>query len=185
MKIKTRNIGNVVLTGEVSPCVWMYKGHSFQIQVRMGDKKDLRSGGNIIMQDRLLNNDTYTETDIVRLLANVRIQKCKNPDCDNNAFHPDHESNRQGECEHCFMSKLQAEFDAEQKKEDAKIARRDKQMKRKGMMVRVEACIHPEEGGDDYMVDIYYSSRPNVAEIEAALRAKGSAVLTAYQVITL
>ena len=183
-KIKTRKIGDVILTGEVSPCVWMY-GTPFQIQVHMGDQKNLSSGGNIIMQDKALNNDSYTEMDIVRLLAMVRIQKCKNPDCHNNAFHPDHGSNRQGECEKCFTTKLQAEFEAEQKKEDAKIARRDKQMKRKGMIVRVEAWIHPEEGGDDRMVDIYYSSKPTAAEIETALRDAGSEVLNDYRVVTL
>src|SRR5579871_5472336 len=148
MKTKTREISDVILTGEVSPCVWMY-GTPFQIQVHMGDQKNLHSGGNITLQDKALNNDTYTEMDIVRLLAMVRIQKCKNPDCHNNAFHTDHGSNREGECEQCFMTKLNAEIAAEQKKEDAKIARRDKQMKRKGMVVRVEAWVHPEEGGDD------------------------------------
>jgi hypothetical protein len=185
MKTKTRNIGDVVLTGEVSPCVWMYKGYPFQIQVCMGEKKESRSGGNIILQDKTLNNDTYTEMDIVRLLASVKIQECKNPDCNNNAFHPDHSSNRQGECEQCFMTKLNAEFAAEQKKEDAKIARHDKQMKRKGMVARVEAWVHPEEGGDDYMVDIYYSSHPAPAEIETALRDKGFHVLNDYRVVTL
>jgi len=183
-KTKTRKIGNVILTGEVSPCVWMYNT-PFQIQVQMGSEKDLRSGGNITIQDKALNNDTYTEMDIVRLLATVRIQKCKNADCHNNAFHPDHDSNREGECEQCFITKLNAEIAAEQKKEDAKIARRDKQMKRKGMVVRVEAWVHPEEGGDDYMVDIYYSSKPNPAEIETALRDKGSEVLNDYRVVTL
>ena len=183
-KTKTRNIGDIILTGEVSPCVWMYKGHHFQIQVHMGDQKNLHSGGNIIIHDKALNNDTYTEMDIVRMLAMVRIQKCKNPGCHKKAFHPDHESNRQGECEHCFMTKLQVRVDAEQKKEDAKIARRDKQMKRKGMVVRVEAWVHPDEG-DDYMVDIYYSSRPAAAEIETVLRDKGSAVLNDYRVVAL
>lgn len=183
-KTKTRSIGNVKLTAEVSPCVWMYKT-AFQIKVEMGNKKNPRSGGDIIIVDRALNNDTYTEADIVRLLDTVKIQECKNVDCSNPAFHPDHESNRKGECEHCFMTKLNAEFEAEQKKEDAKIARRDKQMKRKGMVARVEAWIHPEEGGDDYMVDIYYSSRPSDAEIKAQLRQKGSAVLNDYRVVAL
>ena len=82
------------------------------------------------------------------------------------------------------MTKLQVRVDAEQKKEDAKIARRDKQMKRKGMVVRVEAWVHPDEG-DDYMVDIYYSSRPAAAEIETVLRDKGSAVLNDYRVVAL
>src|SRR5579872_4803272 len=123
--------------------------------------------------------------DIVRLLATVRIQKCKNPDCHNHAFHPDHGSNRQGECEQCFMAKLNAEYEAEKKKEDADIARRDEQMKRKGMTVRVEAWVHPEEGGDDYIVDIYYSRKPTPAQIEKALRDKGSSVFTDYRVVTL
>lgn len=183
MKMKTRKIDNAILTGEVSPCVWMYNS-PFQIKVSMGDAKNLCSGGDIIIQDKALNNDTYTEMDIVRLLATVRIQKCRNPDCHNHAFHPDHGSNRQGECEHCFMTKLQAEFDAEQKKEQAQIARRDKRMKQQGMVARIEAWIHPDEG-DDYMVDIYQSAHPTAEEIQALLRRKGSTVLTDYRVVTL
>jgi hypothetical protein len=184
-KVKTRKIGKINLTAEVSPCVWMYKGYPFQIKVEMGDKKNLRSGGDIIIVDHAINNDTYTEADIVRLLDTVKIQECKNAGCSNPAFHPDHESNRAGECEHCFMTKLNAEYEAEKKKEDAKIARRDKQMKSKGMVARVEAWIHPEEGGDDYMVDIYYSSKPSAAEIESQLRQKGSSVFNDYRVVTL
>jgi hypothetical protein len=83
------------------------------------------------------------------------------------------------------MTKLNAEFAAEQKKEEAKIARRDKQMKKKGMVARVEAWVHPEQGGDDYMLDIYYSSQPSNAEIETALRQKGSAVLNDFRIIAL
>lgn len=183
--IKTRTIGNVTLMAEVSPCVWMYQGYPFQIKVDMGDKQHPRSGGDIIIQDRALNNDTYTEADIQRLLDTVKIQPCKNSGCNNPAFHPDHESNRAGECEHCFMAKLNAEFAAEQKKENAKIARRDKRMKQKGMVARVEAWIHPKQGGDDYMVDIYYATQPSTAEIETQLKRKGSSILNDYRIITL
>jgi hypothetical protein len=182
---KSRTIGNHILTAEVSPCIWMYQGHPFQIKVDMGDKENRQSGGCVYLQDKALNNDTYTEMDIVRLLGTVKIQKCKNPKCNNEAFHPDHESNRKGECEHCFMTKWQAGWDAMQKKEQAKIARQDKKMKTKGMVARVEAWIHPKAGGDDYMVDIYYSSQPSKAEIESQLRQKGSAVLNDYRVVTL
>lgn len=184
-KNKTRKIGNVILTAEVSPCVWMFKGHPFQIKVEMGDKKNPRSGGDAFLQDKALNNDTFTEMDIVRLLGTVKIQKCKNPKCSNKAFHPDHESNRKGECEACWMAKWQKNWDAMQEKENAKIARRDKQMKKKGMVSRVEAWIHPAEGGDDYMIDIYYSDKPTPAEIESALRERGSAVLSDYRVVAL
>lgn len=183
--IKTRTIGNVTLTAEVSPCVWMYQGYPFQIKVDMGDKQPPRSGGDIIIQDRALNNDTYVEADITRLLDTVRIQECKNPNCDNPAFHPDHESNRAGECEKCFMTKLNAEFAAAQNKENAKIARRDKRMKQKGMVARVEAWIHPKQGGDDYMMDIYYAIQPSAAEIETQLKRKGSSILNDYRIITL
>jgi hypothetical protein len=184
-KTKTRTIDNITLTAEVSPCVWMYQGYPFQIQVCMGNAKTPHCGGNIILHDRALNNETYAEADIQRLLDTVQIQPCKNSGCENPAFHPSHESNRAGECEHCFMTKLNAEFAAEQKKEEAKITRRDKQMKKKGMVARVEAWVHPKQGGDDYMMDIYYSSQPSNAEIETALRQKGSAVLNDFRVVTL
>lgn len=183
--IKTRTIDNITLTAEVSPCVWMYQGYPFQIRVDMGDQQQPRSGGDIIIQDRALNNATYTEADIQRLLDTVKIQPCKNSGCSNPAFHPDHESNRKGECEHCFMTKWQAGWDAMQKKENAKIARRDKRMKQKGMVARVEAWIHPKHGGDDYMVDIYYSTMPATAEVEAVLRQKGSSVLNDFRIVTL
>lgn len=184
-KTKTRSIGNVKLTAEVSPCVWMYKGYPLQIKVTMGSKENPRSGGDAFLVDRALNNDTYTEADIIRLLGTVKIQKCKNAGCSNPAFHPDHESNRKGECEHCFMTKWQAGWDAMQKKEQAKIARQDKKMKGKGMIARVEAWIHPEAGGDDYMIDIYYSSQPSEGEIKTQLRQRGSAVLNDYRIVAL
>ena len=50
---------------------------------------------------------------------------------------------------------------------------------------RVSAWVHPEQGGDDDLVDFYFAAAPTDEQIRALLREAGSAVLDDYWVVPL
>lgn len=41
----------------------------------------------------------------------------------------------------------------------------------------VDACIHPEVGGDDYLITLYYEKKPTNKAIEANLKKQGSCLI--------
>ena len=69
--------------------------------------------------------------------------------------------------------------------EDAMLAKRDAQMKRKGMKFRITAWIHPSNGGDDRCIDWYEALRPTAQLIQTFLKKRGSEVLNDYVVVKL
>jgi hypothetical protein len=68
------------------------------------------------------------------------------------------------------LQDMQAEEDREQAKFEAK-------MFKKGMRWAVDACIHPEHGGDDSFVTIYFDGEPTDADIKGAIKKNGSCIL--------
>jgi hypothetical protein len=80
---------------------------------------------------------------------------------------------------------LDAELGAVEQAESEQLAHRDRRMKAEGMSVRVTARIHPAAGGDHYLADWYFPSRPPSALLRSLLRRQGSAVLDDFEVITL
>ncbi|ABO59819.1 hypothetical protein Bcep1808_6932 (plasmid) [Burkholderia vietnamiensis G4] len=172
-----RSIGGVELAATVDPCSWMYPGYGLQISVMMD------GGGKAHLNQKSLAFEQATESDVKTLLEGVRIVPCKQ--CSKPAFDPTSVStNREGECESCFMAKLNAEFAASQEKERKKLAKLDAKYKRQGFTHRVDAWIHPSGGGDDRQVS-YYMTDPTDEQIKKELKKSGSCVLDDYKVIPL
>lgn len=95
-----------------------------------------------------------------------------------------------GILEECGLEPLEvAEKDWFKLREDSKkldqktkddTSKKDATMKRRGFTHRVDAWIHPVQGGDDYMIQSYTEGPPTSNQIAYFLRA--SSVKTDYQV---
>jgi hypothetical protein len=70
-----------------------------------------------------------------------------------------------------LSAKRLAEIEAE---EDRKQAQFEAKAYAKGMRWAVDACIHPEHGGDDRFVTIYFNIKPDAADIKKAIKKSGS-----------
>jgi hypothetical protein len=183
-KTYLRDLGEgLMVEAEVSPCVFMYRGHPLQISVKMR-----RHSGEKLAEACVSNCEktaaTYTEADARELLGRVRVQPCSR--CSSPAFDPTTvETNRRGLCEACFLADLEAELEKEQEAERQKVAARDKRMKSKGFVARVTGWIHPEEGGDDHQMDWYFKRRPVPEQVRALLLEEGSEILDDFTIIRL
>ncbi|HVX16316.1 MAG TPA: hypothetical protein VHC22_34335 [Pirellulales bacterium] len=173
----------LTLEASVSPCVFMYHAYPLQIGVRL-----CRDSGECLGEahaaDCTKDASTYTDADVERLLAAVRISPC--PKCSAPAFDPATvETNRGGLCERCFLAAIEAEWADEDKAMKQAIASRDRRMKARGMAVRVTGWVHSDADGDDYMVNWYLPAAPTANQVRALLRKEGSAVTDDYQVVEL
>ena len=180
-KTYTRDLGSGTrLQAAVSPCVFTCPGYPLQLRVELYCSDVWM--GDVRAVDRALTADTYTDEAVERLLATIGITPCSR--CSAPAFDPATvETNRNGVCEGCFLSDLNAEFAAAEEAEQRKLAARDRRMKRKGMVVRVTAWVHPQ--GDDYQVDWYLAAHPTPEQVADMLRAEGSSCLDDYQITVL
>lgn len=175
--------GGLMLSGEVSPCVFIY--HPYPLQVTVALRRHTgESLGVAYAVDQTKNAETYSVADVERLLANVRVIACRR--CANPAFDPRTiETNRAGLCEACFVADLNAELAKAEEAERKEILARDRRMKKQGMAVRVSAWVHPSSGGDDYQIDWYLEAHPTPRKIREMLRGEGSSVLDDYQIVNL
>ncbi|POA78654.1 hypothetical protein [Pseudomonas sp. DP16D-R1] len=168
--------GDVELTAEISPCVFMYPGYGLQLTVK------LPNGGNTIVSRKDIPIETATEQDCQALMETVKVLPCKT--CQKPAFDPSTcRTNRDGECESCFMAKLNAEFEKDMKKEDDKLKRDDAKYKARGYTHRVHAWIHPPSGSDYELM--MWMINPTPEQITAELKKKKSADTTDYKLIEL
>lgn len=175
--------GELKMSGAVSPCVFMYHPYPLQVEVTLRRHAG-ESFGVAYAVDRTKNAETYTDADVERLLASVRVTACRR--CTNPAFDPRTvETNRAGLCESCFLDELNAEFTKAEESERRELLTRDQRMKEQGMAVRVSAWIHPKTGGDDYQIDWYLEAPPAPQKIRGMLRDEGSSVLDDYQIVNL
>ncbi|MCK9987743.1 MAG: hypothetical protein AzoDbin1_04215 [Azoarcus sp.] len=166
------------LTAEISPCCWMYPGYGLQVTVQMKD------GGNVIKHRKDVIWEQATESQVIEFTESIGVCSCSR--CGKPAFDPATcDTNRAGLCEHCFLSDLDAQHKKSKAKEEQKLKRRDAAKKRQGFTHRVTAWVHPEAGGDDYMVDLYCKGKPSAAQIKAELKKSGSRVLDDYQILEL
>lgn len=84
-------------------------------------------------------------------------------------------------CTECLSKSIQQLC----KKERKKIERVDQREKMKGFLYKAEIWIHPEQGGDDYQIDVYYKYKPTKAEVSRTAKSKGSCVLNDFHIAKL
>jgi hypothetical protein len=183
-KIYVRDLGDgVSLEAEVSPCVFMYASYPLQITITL-HRHPGECLGEAYAADRTNTAESYTDASVELLLANVRISPC--PCCSKPTFDAATVQTHRGAlCKICFEKALEAEWAVEEAAAQRKIAARDSLMMRKGMVVRVDAWIHPEEGGDDYQVSWYFPAQLTKAKVRRLLRKEGSTITDDYQIIQL
>jgi hypothetical protein len=172
----------LTLRAEVSPCVFMYSGYPLQIQVTL-HRRDSESLGEAYLTDSTKTATTYSDADVRRLLRRVCVTTCSR--CSTPAFDlATIKTNRRGLCEPCFTKDIQTEWAAMEKVEREKTLARDRRMKQKGMVVRVNAWVHPEDG-DDYEVEWYLNRHPIAEEVALLLLNEGSTCLHDYAIAAL
>jgi hypothetical protein len=175
----TLEVGQNVLTAQISPCTWMYDGYPFQISVALDD-----NGGNVHLVDKKLCFATAATSDIERMLKTVHIQQCKCDGCSNAAFDPLFvDTNRDGACESCFLAMLRANFDKEEAAEKAKLARLDVEHQARGFTHRVDAWIHRNDGDDSFVT--FWMVNATDQKVRAEIKKKKSCDLDDYTIVPL
>ena len=177
----TLTIDGTEVSSWLPPYLWMYPNPSAKLAI------DAHIDGGKGGSARLTSDKLFTEAtidDVRDLLAKTKLVPCSK--CGKPAFDPAvMDTNREGMCEHCFIEKLDAQFKKEAAKEAKRKAAKDKRMYAKGYRFRIEAWIHPEEGGDDYTLEIYSLRELTDAEIQKELKKEGSCRLDDYSITKL
>jgi hypothetical protein len=117
-------------------------------------------------------------------LESVKISKCKH--CDNFAFDPTTvKTNRDGACENCFVEAIMKDYNEEMAKENAETVKKHIEMYAKGFRFVVMAWVHPQQGGDDYQIDVYFNVAPKAKDIQATLKKQRSIQTDDYSVYSI
>lgn len=174
------------LTATISPASWMYPGYGLQLRVTLPDAGGGALGGDAYLHNKEVEGSQPTEEQVMGLFRRAALCECSQPGCERVAFDPAvMHTNRGGQCEECFMTKLQAQFDAVAAREAKKEAALDAKMKAKGFTHKVVAWVHPKGGGDDYKLIIHSVGKLTDAAIKKELRKEGSNVETDYAIVEL
>ncbi len=83
------------------------------------------------------------------------------------------------------MRMLNAEFARGRKKALAAALQLRARKKKAGFTYLVNAWIHPEEGGDDFEIHLWYRQPPDAQSVETAIRKAGSEVFDDFLVVQL
>lgn len=164
------------VTAEVSPCSHMYSNYGLQMMFKL-----VPDGGEVALNRKDIPWAKVTIDDINRMMDSIKIVPCKNPGCDRPAFDASLGSNREGQCEQCFMKDWQDKWDklmVEVLEENLKYAL---DAKSKGHRFFTVGWVHPEEGGDDYETFMGHTSRPAKKTIQNHLKRSGSCVLDDFK----
>lgn len=170
----TAKCGDHTLIATVSPCCWMHPNYGLQLKVELEG-----TGCQAFLHKKALKYADATLKDALDMLAVVQVVPCKT--CSKPAFDPTTiDTNRDGQCETCFMTALNAEYAKEEAKEQKKLARLDAKRKAEGYTHRVDAWIHPAQGGSDYQLSMWMQN-PTTETIQNALKKERSVILTDYR----
>ncbi|MEA8592209.1 hypothetical protein PZT57_26545 [Pseudomonas aeruginosa] len=173
--IQHPDLGEIVLTAEISPCVWMYNS-DFQLTIRLpGD------GGDVISVMPGVKLKEATSAHVNKLLHSVQIKPCSCEGCSKPAFDPAVcRTNRDGKCETCWMAEWRAGWEAEQAEEDARVKQERQDAKAKGFTHAIDMVVHPEHGDDIFLSYYVKDATPEMAV--QLLRKEGSTVLDDYRI---
>jgi len=167
--------GGVLLTAQVAICSWN-SGAGVTLLI------EFDGGGDVCVRDPQLAVEDATEADYQRMINSVKVIPCRT--CGGPAFDPTVcDTNRDGECEACFLRVLDAELEQGLAKQAKKLAKLDAKAKAQGYTHRVEGWIHPVSG-EDRQISLWLQN-PTPAVIRAELKRSGSVDPTDYQLIEL
>lgn len=175
---KSLQIGDADLSASVSPCCFFYPNYGLQLEVV------LNGSGKIYLHTKTVAMETATEVDVDALLSLVRITPCSR--CGKPAFAPATGlADRGGLCEDCFIHDMRVRVEKANEKQKSVEAKRDLAMKEKGFTHKVSAHIHPEDGGDDYLMVMHVTAEPSPEQIRNHVQKKRSAVLSDFTILAL
>lgn len=170
----TRQVGDVTLTCFVALCSWN-SGEGVTLVV------EFEGGGKAHIREPELDVEDATDADYQRMLDSVQLAPCKT--CGGPAFDPTWKpSNRDGECEKCFLGKLDAELEQGLAEEAEELAKMDARYKAQGYTHRIEGWVHRDDG--DRQISLWLQN-PTKQQIQAELKRSGSLDLTDYKTIEL
>lgn len=75
------------------------------------------------------------------------------------------------------MEELEAQIAEDQEEEKKERQAHEAKMYTEGYRWYVDACIHPEAGGDDYLITLYFAEKPSNGDIEGTLKKQGSCLI--------
>jgi hypothetical protein len=173
--IQHPELGEVILSAEVSPCVWMYNT-AFQLSIQLPGR-----GGHIISQLKGIKLADTTQDHVDELLGAVQIKPCVCEECNNPAFDPSVcDTNRAGKCESCFMAELNAEWEQEEKKEQERLKKQREKAKAQGFTHVIDLVVHPKHGDDRFLSYFVKDATPEMAV--GLLKKHRSMVLDDYRI---
>jgi hypothetical protein len=172
------------LTMRIEHPSWGYPNWGLQIGVSIDDGGKTRHNSTGARRPGL-PFEQATVGDALALFESVGVVPCRT--CGAPAFDPATSiTNRAGECESCFLERIDRDFERDML--PVRIGKLKAELQRaldhkaKGFTHRLLAMIHPEEGGDDYLVEFFTKTEPTPAGIEKLLKKWRSAVLNDYRV---
>ncbi|QCI13048.1 hypothetical protein E6B08_17460 [Pseudomonas putida] len=173
--IQHPELGEVILTAEVSPCVWMYNT-AFQLSIQLPGR-----GGHITSRVEGLKLADATQAHVDELLGAAHIKPCVCEGCINPAFDPSVcDTNRAGKCESCFIAELNAEWEQEEKEEQARLKKEREKAKAKGYTHVIDLVVHPRNGDDKFVSYYVKDATPEMAI--GLLKKNRSVVLDSYRI---
>ncbi len=145
----------------VSPCSWMYPKYGLQVQISLKENAVNAESEFIIDKGIEAASKSKEEREAA---AKVMVEKWLGE----NGTKILHENVAKWKV-------AAAEFAREIAEENERVAAQqqkdDKKYKAKGYTHRLDAWIHPENGGDDYMTVTYFVGAPTEAQIAKVLRS--------------
>ena len=163
---RTYQAHGLTITVKVSPCSWLYPNYGFQFEYTA---KDGHSHG--FLHRKELPEEQATSADVQDMLDTMLkpepCDKCQHTHLFNAA------SNRKRKCERCLMEQSNKQSAKLTKQWHKELAQKDKRAKKLGYKYKVEAWVHPEKGGDDYLYYEYFKFKPTDSDIKQILKKEG------------
>lgn len=167
----------LTLTATIGGYVWMYQKDFIDCLI----VKDQH--GTETRPDCRFFMDTNSPGDLTGFTEGCKFNKVTCKVCNEQMIQQEKlEYRNLNECEKCWKKAFKIETDAQQaeyaKEDEAEIQR----MKAKGYKFRVDAWVHPADGGDDEEVKFFTADRPTETEIKNLLLKEGSCVFNDYNI---
>ncbi len=145
----------------VSPCSWMYPNYGLQVQVSLSENAVNAASEFILDKAFDAMNKPLQDLDAA---AKVMVEKWLSEN-GTTILHDKAAKWKVASAEFAREIADENERIAAQQKKD------DKTRKAKGYTHRLDACIHPKHGGDDYLTTTYFVGAPTEAQIAKILRS--------------